>query len=93
MKTTVWVLAVASLFLFVSPAARSGESSDSITTSFTVSKGGRLEVSTEGGDIRILPWDKGEVFVRVDGVSEKDADRLKMTQSGNTVSIRYRSKW
>lgn len=69
------------------------EETGEITQSFSVTKGGRLEVDTESGDIRILPWEKNEVFVRVDGVSERDSDRVKMSQSGNTVTVRYRSRW
>lgn len=63
---------------------------------FTVSKGGSLEVNVRGGDIRINPWSKNEVFVQADGIDEDDLDRLTMTQSGNTVRVEYkprRSSW
>ncbi|MBI4428615.1 MAG: DUF4097 family beta strand repeat protein, partial [Ignavibacteriales bacterium] len=61
--------------------------------SFTVSKGGTLEVNASVGDIRISPWDKGEVHVEVDGIDEEDLDRLRMTQTGNSVRVSFRPRW
>lgn len=68
---------------------------DSRTKSFTVAKGGTLQVDVEGGDIKINVWDKNEVSVKADGIDEEDVDRLKMTQSGNDVRVDYhvRSRW
>ena len=65
---------------------------DSRSKSFTVAKGGTLEVSVDGGDIRISVWDKNEVLVRVDGIDEEDLDRLKMKQSGNDVRVEFRNR-
>jgi len=65
---------------------------DSRSKTFTVGKGGTLEVSVDGGDIRISVWDKNEVLVRVDGIDEEDLDRLKMKQSGNDVRVEYRNR-
>jgi hypothetical protein len=61
--------------------------------SFTATKGGKLEVSVSVGDIRISPWEKNEVYISVDGIDEEDLDRLKMTQSGNSVRVTFRPKW
>lgn len=61
--------------------------------SFTVNKGGSLEVTTSVGDIRVIPWDKNEVHVEVDGIDDEDLDRLKMTQNGNSVRVSFRPKW
>ncbi len=61
--------------------------------SFTVTKGGVLEMSVSGGDIKLSTWDKDEVLVVVDGIDEEDMDDLKMTQSGNTVRVDYRPRW
>ena len=63
---------------------------DSKSKSFTVSKGGKFILSTGSGDVTLKPWDKNEVFVRVDGIDPEDVDRLEMTQSGNTVTVRFR---
>lgn len=65
---------------------------DSRSKSFTVGKGGTLEVSVDGGDIKINVWDKNEVFVKVDGINEEDLDRLKMNQSGNDVRVEFRNR-
>lgn len=58
--------------------------------SFTVTKGGMIEVSVDGGDIRVSSWDKNEVFVRAEGIDEDNLSRLKMDQSGNTVRVEYK---
>ncbi len=61
--------------------------------SFTVTKGGNLEISTGVGDVRIRPWDKNEVAITVDGLDDQELDRVKMTQSGNTIRVSYRPRW
>jgi hypothetical protein len=64
---------------------------DSKSKSFNVDKGGKLDVSTEVGSIRIEPWEKNEVFVQVDYIDDEESEGLNMSQSGNTVRIQYRS--
>lgn len=59
---------------------------------FTVSKGGKLEVSVRTGDIRVSPWAKSEVHVLADGVDEEDLEFLRMDQSGNTVRVEFRPR-
>ncbi len=54
--------------------------------SFTVSKGGTLEVAVDGGDIRITPWEKNEVRVNVHGAQD-DLEDLHMSSQGNTVRV------
>lgn len=61
--------------------------------SFTVTKGGSLEVSVGGGDIRIVPWDKNEVSLKARGIDEEDFDGLTWKMTGNTVVVRTRSSW
>lgn len=65
------------------------------SNSFAVSKGGHLEVAVGEGDIRIIPWDKNEVFVKARGIDQEDFDGLKWSLKGNTVVIRNRnsSEW
>ncbi len=75
-----------------SGTSRSSEESKQ-SKSFTVTKGGDLEMNISGGDIRLSTWDKDEVFVVVDGIDEEDMDYVKMTQSGNTIHIEYRPRW
>ena len=66
---------------------------DGRTKSFNVGKGGTLEVTVDGGDIRINVWDKNEVLVKAEGLDESDLRRLEMTQSGNDVRVELRSRW
>lgn len=90
-------LAIALCMLFavsvkLSAASRPIEESKQ-SKSFTVTKGGLLEMSVSGGDIKLSTWDKDEVLVVVDGIDEEDMDDLKMSQSGNTVRVDYRPRW
>ncbi len=66
---------------------------DGRTKSFTVGKGGTLEVAIDGGDIRINVWEKNEVLVKAEGLDESDLEHLKMTQSGNDVRVELRNRW
>lgn len=61
--------------------------------SFTVTKGGTVEVSTSIGDIHISTWEKNEVDVKVEGLDDEDLDKVKMRQEGNTVRVTYRAHW
>lgn len=63
------------------------------TKSFNVAKGGTLEVTVDGGDIRISVWEKNEVYVKAEGIYDEDLDHLKMTQSGNDVRVELRNRW
>jgi len=63
------------------------------TKSFNVTKGGELEVSVNGGDIRLTTWDKDEVNVTVDGIDDEDMKDVKMTQSGNDIRVEYHPRW
>lgn len=64
---------------------------DNLSKSFTVDKGGMLTVTTEVGSIRIEPWEKNEVYVRVENIDNEEADGLNMSQSGNTVRVDFHS--
>jgi len=61
--------------------------------SFTVTRGGTVEVSTSIGDIHISTWEKNEVGVRIEGLDDEDLDKVKMRQEGNTVRVTYRAHW
>lgn len=97
MKTTRMIIGVTLGLLVLSAGVvaqkKTEEGKGVRSKSFTASKGGSLEVSTNVGDIRISPWDKNEVYVNVEGVDDEDLDRVKMTQSGNTVRVVFRPKW
>jgi DUF4097 and DUF4098 domain-containing protein YvlB len=71
-----------------------GESArERVTKSFTVAKGGDLEMDLSGGDIHLVPWEKDEVVVTVDGLPDAEKEFLKITQSGGTISVDFRPKW
>ena len=60
--------------------------------SFQAQKGGSLEVDVDPGSIAIEPWDKDEVFIQAENIDEREPDRLKMTQSGNTITLKYHDR-
>jgi DUF4097 and DUF4098 domain-containing protein YvlB len=78
--------------LLLTAAQWEGSEQDSRSKSFTVGKGGTVEVEVAGGDIRLVPWEKNEVHVRADGIDRDNVDRLKMEQFGNTVRIEYKPR-
>lgn len=63
------------------------------TGSFKVSKGGKLYVNVNPGDVKIQTWDKNEVVVKVRGLENEEADDLEMKLDKNTVRIEYSSNW
>ncbi|MCX6136379.1 MAG: hypothetical protein NTV54_02660 [Ignavibacteriales bacterium] len=69
------------------------QAASSQTKSFKATKGGALSVSVSGGDVTIVPWDKDEVFMKVDGIDSDDVKDLEMSQSGNTVTLKFESHW
>lgn len=97
MKKHVTLIVSLLMFVVLSVPAQKKEVEEKgvRSKSFTVEKGGRFEITTRSGDIRITPWSKNEVLVNAEGIDDEDVDRLKMTQSGNTVRVdfRPRSSW
>ncbi|HEY3128543.1 MAG TPA: hypothetical protein VGL91_03735 [Acidobacteriota bacterium] len=62
------------------------------TKSFSVTRGGLLEVSVSGGDVVLSPWEKNEVFVKADGIDRDEISYLRMSQTGNTVRVEFRPR-
>lgn len=60
--------------------------------SFSVGKGGSLDVALSSGEVVITAWDRDEVFVKVEGIRDKDLRYVSMEQSGDTVTVKYRPK-
>ncbi len=92
MKTFMRILTVA-LMVFSVAALTLAREEGVRSKSFTVSKGGTIEVSTGVGDVRITTWEKNEVDVTVEGLDDEDLDKVKMTQEGNVIRVVYRSRW
>jgi hypothetical protein len=92
MKTYTRIL-IATLAALLATTLASAREDGSRSKSFSVSKGGTIEVSTSRGDIYISPWDKNEVSVVIEGLDDEDFDKVKMIQNGNIVRVSYRSRW
>ncbi len=84
------MLAIACVWGFAQD--KDAEVSGVTSKTFTVSKGGTLIVSIGIGDIRISPQDGNQVEVQASGIDEDELDRLKMSQSGNTVRVTFRPR-
>ncbi|MBI5464603.1 MAG: DUF4097 family beta strand repeat protein, partial [Ignavibacteriales bacterium] len=93
MKRTMIALLIGLLASVVLAQKDGDATSGSRAKSFSVGKGGNLEVSTNVGEIHIAPWEKNEVYVRVEGIDEEDLDRLKMSQNGNTVRVTFKPRY
>jgi Putative adhesin len=92
MKTYPRILIAAFAALLIATFTAAGEDGNR-SKSFSVRKGGTMEVSTSKGDIRISPWEKNEVSVVIEGLDDEDLEKVKMTQNGNIVRVSYRSRW
>lgn len=90
---SVIFISILCLFILVHPAYAADDDGDKGTAkSFTVSKGGTLDISVNMGDIHIQTWDKNEVRVTAD-LEEDDFDDVKIKQKGNTISVYYEPEW
>ncbi len=63
------------------------------TKTFSVQKGGKLEVSVNPGDITITTWNKNEVVVKIKGLDDDEIEDVELKQFGNTVSVKTGKKW
>jgi len=100
MKT--WRLTSAVIFMLITVfTAKAGiistqssyDSEQERTKSFNVSKGGKLYINVNPGQIKISAWDKNEVVVKVRGLEEDELENVSMTMSGNTVTVKYNPEW
>ena len=69
-----------------------GQDQENPSKSFQVKKGGNLVVDVQPGAVEIEPWAKDEVFIQAENIDEKYPDRLQMSQSGNTITLKYRDR-
>jgi DUF4097 and DUF4098 domain-containing protein YvlB len=58
---------------------------------FTVTKGGTLHVDVSSGNVVITPTGSTQVEIHVASQDEDALDRLRISQSGNTVTVRNHS--
>ena len=92
MKTLFILLASASLSLFDLSMVTTGRTQDQdvLTKVFSVRKGGTLDLDLNPGSVEITTWSKDEVKVDAEDVDRPE--KLKMTQSGNTVKVEYNDR-
>lgn len=84
---------LAVIFIFVlTTLAAAHEEAQQRSRTFTVTKGGTLEVALGGGDVRITTWEKNEVAVRGEESDDEDHE-IHVTQQGNTIRVSDRGSW
>ncbi len=60
---------------------------------FMVSKGGKLDVHLNFGNITIYTWDKNEASLSYKTNVRGEKEPLKISQSGNEISVRSKDDW
>ncbi len=63
------------------------------TKTFTVQKGGTLEVNVNPGDILVNTWEKDQVVIKVKGMDDDELKEVEIKQSGNKISVSNKSHW
>ncbi|NMB80228.1 MAG: DUF4097 domain-containing protein, partial [Ignavibacteria bacterium] len=91
MKTRNIILALITVLLvnIVSYGYDNGD----LTKSFKVNKGGKLDININSGSINLTPWEKNEVYVKVDNVDKDRLNDIEIYLEGNNVYVKYNSKW
>jgi DUF4097 and DUF4098 domain-containing protein YvlB len=84
-------IALFALVLFVAAYAGSSRllAQGKETKTFSVAKGGGLELDTKAGSIAVNVWDKNEIAVTVQGIQDADRQYLTMTQTGNKLKVSF----
>ncbi|MGE5400161.1 MAG: DUF4097 family beta strand repeat-containing protein [Ignavibacteriales bacterium] len=82
---TVLLLIITMNFLLL----REGKAQQNIKKSIKAGKNGNIEVVLNAGSIKIVPWGRNEVQVEAAGLYEEDADKIRISESGNTVRVDY----
>ena len=87
-----YILIISFLCMFMNSEAQRRDT-DIITQSFNVSKGGKLLVKINQGDVFIKTWEKEEVLIKADGIDEDDLATINFRKTGNTVIVDYKEQW
>ena len=93
MKQNKLKLIVTFIAMFAFSGLLKANEPQDVNKTFKVNKDGILKVSLMSGSITIASWDKMEVAVNVEGADEKEANQIKMNQSGNTITIDDQGGW
>jgi len=70
-----------------------GYENGEFTKSLKVDKGGKLDININSGSINLTPWEKNEVYVKVDNVDKDQVKDIEVYLEGNNVYVKYNSKW
>ena len=81
------------LCAFSSSARFRGSEGGNVSKTFTVNKGGSLDVSVNCGDILITTWDKSEVHVEATSEDEEEPGGIQIYQKDKTIYVEYEPKW
>ncbi|MEW6507645.1 MAG: DUF4097 family beta strand repeat-containing protein [Bacteroidota bacterium] len=91
MKTiNIIITSIALLFL---GANLYGNEYREYTKSLKVNKGGKLNIDLNYGKIILTPWEKNEVFVKVDNLDQDEIKNIEVYLEGNNVFVKYNSDW
>ncbi|MCU7526346.1 MAG: DUF4097 domain-containing protein [Ignavibacteria bacterium] len=88
MKTLTRIMLAVLLCAFSIVSANEAEQGEFKKT-LKVGKSGFLELYVSMGSIQIVPWDKNEMQIEARGIYDGDADKVKITQTGNIVKVSY----
>lgn len=89
MKRVKLLNAILILFLLISNPLSATDSGEGKTKSFKVASGGSLNVELQVGNINIQTWDKDEVLVKVEGLSDEAFKNLETSLKGNELTVKY----
>jgi len=68
---------------------RRGLGSEYKSESFSIAKGGVLDVNSSVGDILISVWDKNEVVISVDGIRSEDINDLEFRNDDGMIRVDF----
>lgn len=94
MKQSAKLLLLLTLLLSL-PGLVNAQGEESVTKSFSVKRGGTLNVRLTSGDIRISTWDKNEVSLKISSDDKEEIDGITAKLEGNKIIIsdRNSSSW
>lgn len=70
-----------------------GYENEEYTKSLKVNRGGKLNININSGTINLTPWEKNEVFVKVDNLDKDEIKNIDVYLEGNNVFVKYNSEW
>lgn len=86
-RSAVILLIAGAMFTIPAKASEAAQ-----TKTFKVTKGGSITVSVSG-DVTVIPWDKDEAVMKAEGIDQEDVKDLEMSQSGNSLTLSFDSRW